>query len=59
MNRLDDEEKKVFDNLLRLLRELGIVEQDVEAGRGAYRFVNELYPLYIFLESANIRTVEG
>ena len=59
MSRLDEDERKVFDNLLRRLRELGIVEQDVEGGRGAYRFVNELYPLYIILESANIRTVDN
>ena len=59
LSRLDEGERKVFDNLLRRLRELGIVEQDVEAGRGAYRFVNELYPLYIFLESANSRTEES
>ena len=55
MSRLDENESKVFDNLLRRLREVGIVEQDVEAGRGAYRFVNELYPVYVFLESANSR----
>ena len=59
MSRLDENESKVFDNLLRRLRELGIVEQDLEAGRGAYRFVNELYPLYIFLESANSRRAGG
>ena len=59
MSRLDEDERKVFDNLLRRLRELGIVEQDVEGGRGAYRFVNELYPLYIILDSANIRTVDN
>lgn len=59
MRRLDENESRVFDNLLRRLRELGIVEQDLEAGRGAYRFVNELYPLYMFLESAGSRTTDG
>ena len=59
MSRLDENERGVFDNLLRRLRELGIVEQDVEAGRGAYRFVNELYPVYMFLESAGSRTTDG
>ena len=59
MLRLDENESKVFDNLLRRLRELGIVEQDLEAGRGSYRFVNELYPLYMILQSANSQTAEG
>lgn len=52
MGRLDRDEMMVFDNLLRRLRELGIVEQDVEEGRGAYRFVNALYPVYMYMESS-------
>ena len=52
MGRLDKNELMVFDNLLRRLRELGIVEQDVEEGRGAYRFVNTLYPVYMYMESS-------
>ena len=51
-SRLDRDELMVFDNLLRRLRELGIVEQDVEEGRGAYRFVNTLYPVYMYMESS-------
>lgn len=49
---LDKNELMVFDNLLRRLRELGIVERDVEEGRGAYRFVNALYPVYMYMESS-------
>jgi len=30
---------------------LGIIESDVEKGRGAYKFVNRIYPVYIFMES--------
>ena len=52
MGRLDKNELMVFDNLLRRLRELGIVEQDVGEGRGAYRFVNMLYPVYMYMESS-------
>jgi hypothetical protein len=50
-SRLNDKEKGVFHNFLRRLRELGIIELDLEKGRGAYRFINELYPVYIWLES--------
>ena len=51
MSRLDKKETKVFDNLLRRLRELGVVEADVEGGRGAYRYANQMYPVYMWLES--------
>lgn len=50
-SRLDKDELKVFHNLLRRLKKLSIVEQDVEEGRGAYRFVNALYPVYMYMES--------
>jgi len=49
--RLNENEKKVFHNFLRRLRKLGIIESDLERGRGAYRFVNEIYPVYIWMES--------
>ena len=49
--RLSAEEKKVFHNFLRRMRELGVIEVDIERGRGAYRFVNEIYPIYIWMES--------
>lgn len=52
IGRLDRDEMMVFDNLLRRLRELGIVEQDVDEGPGAYRFVNGLYPVYMYMESS-------
>lgn len=44
-------EKGVFHNFLRKMRELGVIESDLEHGRGAYRFVNDLYPVYLMLES--------
>lgn len=49
--RLNESEKKVFHNFLRKIRELGVIETDIEKGRGAYRFVNEIYPIYIWMES--------
>lgn len=49
--RLSESEKKVFHNFLRRIRELGVIEADVERGPGTYRFVNEIYPIYIWMES--------
>lgn len=53
--RLNENEKRVFHNFLRKLRELGIIESDLERGRGAYRFVNEIYPVYIWMESEGFK----
>ncbi len=53
-SRLTSEELKVFDNLLRRLRQLGVVELDAEGGRGAYRYTNEIYPMYMWMESQGI-----
>lgn len=49
--RLNEKEKKVFHNFLRRIRELEVIERDIEGGRGSYKFVNELYPIYIWMES--------
>lgn len=49
--KLDDREKRVFDNFLNRMRKLGVIEPDVERGKGAYNFINEIYPLYITMES--------
>ena len=53
--RLNEKEKKVFHNFLTRMRELGVIEPDIEGGRGAYQFANELYPLYIRIESERAR----
>lgn len=50
---LTENEKKVFHNFLDKFKKLGIIESDVEQGRGAYRFVNRIYPVYLYLESAS------
>lgn len=49
--KLNANEKKIFDNFLRRIKGLGVIEPDIERGRGAYRFVNEIYPVYIWMES--------
>lgn len=53
--RLNESEKRVFHNFLRRIRELGVIETDIEKERGAYRFVNEIYPLCIWMESKRYR----
>lgn len=53
--RLNENEKKVFHNFLRRIRELGVIEPDREKGLGAYKFVNEIYPIYIWMESERFK----
>ena len=50
-SRVSHEEFRVFDNLLRRLRELGVVETDPERGRGAYKYTNQIYPVYMWMEA--------
>jgi len=52
---LNVNEKRVFNNFLRRMRELGIIIPDVEEIQGTYKFVNELYKVYIFLESQQFK----
>ncbi|MCD6255499.1 MAG: hypothetical protein J7J44_04410, partial [Deltaproteobacteria bacterium] len=56
-SKLNGEERKVFNNFLRKMRELGIIVPDIESGRGSYKFGNELYPVYIWMESQRSRRV--
>lgn len=49
---LNSAEKKVFNNFLRRLRELGVIEPDSENERGSYKFANSIYPVYISMEAA-------
>ena len=48
--KLTKEEKAVFDNFLRTMRDRGVIMIDQEAERGTYKFVNDIYPVYIFME---------
>jgi hypothetical protein len=51
LEKLKEKEQKVFDNFLKRLIDLGIIIKDIEKGRGHYKFVNDLYSIYIWLES--------
>lgn len=57
--KLNEREKSVFTNFLRRMRELGVIEPDIERGRGAYQFVNDIYPIYIWLESQRFEERKG
>lgn len=48
--KLTKEEKAVFDNFLRTMRDRGVIMIDQESDRGTYKFVNDIYPVYIFME---------
>lgn len=48
---LTESEKKVFNNFLTRLKGLGILTQPTELPRGAYRFTNRLYLVYLFLKA--------
>ena len=51
MSYLTEAEKRVMENFLRRMRELGALETDPEV-RGGYRFPNILHALYFSLEAA-------
>ncbi len=53
ISQLSSEEKRVFDNFIRKMKSLGVIEEGEK--RGEYRFANLLYPLYIYLQ-AKIRS---
>jgi len=55
--KLNESEKRVFNNFLRKMRDLGIIISNVEKGRGNYSFVNEIYPIYIWMESEKFRKI--
>jgi hypothetical protein len=45
--KLNVNEKKAFHNLLRRIKELGVIEMDFERAQDAYRFESMIYPIYI------------
>lgn len=51
LNYLDEDEERVFDNFLRKMRDLGVLERIKDRGQGWYRFSTELHFLYFLLES--------
>ena len=55
LERLTGTEKKVLDNFLRRMRDLGILEADPEI-QGGYRFLNHLHALYFFMEARRMTT---
>jgi hypothetical protein len=54
--RLAPQETRVLDNFLNRMRKLGAVVPDEEAGRGAYRFANQLHALYFRMEAQRAKS---
>lgn len=48
---LTPSEQRVFTNFLKKMRDLGVIESDVEKGQGAYKFAHEVYFFYIRMRS--------
>ena len=48
---LSEDEKKVFDNFLRKMRQLGVLRQAPGLGPGAYEFSSLLYMTFFWLEA--------
>lgn len=49
--RLSGDERRVLDNFLRRMTQLGVIVREQERGPGAYRFENMLHCLYFWLEA--------
>lgn len=56
IKHLSKEEVRVFDNFLRRMSELGVIQRDPDRGQGAYRFCNHLHYTYFWLEGARTDT---
>lgn len=48
--KLTEKERKVFHNFLRRMVQIGVILKEPGLGAGGYRFANELYRIYIWLE---------
>ena len=55
LKELSPQEIKVLDNFLNRMRKLGVIVPDVERGRGAYQFTNQLHALYFWIEAQRAR----
>lgn len=52
-NVLNDNELKVFNDFIRRARKLNIIELSGSKKKGEYRFTNQLYPIYFFIQTIN------
>jgi len=51
IRNLTKDEVRVFDNFLRRMTEVGVIQRDPDGGPGAYRFCNRLHYTYIWMVS--------
>jgi len=59
LRKLPEEQKKVFDNFIRRMIQLGVVRIREEAGPGHYEFTSELYTLFFWIQAAAERKSTG
>ncbi len=51
IEKLSGEERRVFDNFIRKMRELGAIIQDPEGPPGSYVFANQLHHFYFWMQT--------
>ncbi len=52
LERVSPDEAKVLNNFLQKMKQLGVIRQDPERGRGQYQFTSELYAIFFWLQAA-------
>lgn len=52
VKELNDKEKKVFDNFIKKMKELGVIHT-LPGKKGIYHYVNPIYPIYFRLKTIN------
>lgn len=53
LDKLNEEESKVFDNFVNKMRDLGVIQLDMNKGRGCYKFTNAMYFLFFLIYSSS------
>ncbi len=53
LRRISPEQAKVLNNFLQKMKQLGVVLQSPDMGRGHYRFASELYALFFYLQAVS------
>ena len=51
LSKLSSSQKKVFDNFIRRMRDLGVIRSEPDRGAGSYEFTSELYALFFWVQT--------
>jgi len=57
LEKIPEKERKTFDNFLQRIKRLGVIKETEI--RGEYRFMNQLYHLYVELEALRAEKGKG